>query len=145
MSQVDEPASDAESRPYIDDFMTCGHCDFLLEPTYRQAFHLTLQQPINCSRCSSDVLLNAVDRKLLGKKFQRAARLSKVTATIWSAFFMISVYLTLTGWPFTGASGLWVGLGIIIYFVLKSFLYDSREYDFVLFRHNEDPNATDVP
>ncbi|MBM6444016.1 hypothetical protein ACX3YC_01295 [Pseudomonas mohnii] len=138
MSDTNEPASGAESTTYNDVNMSCGHCSSWLTPSYQQAFELIQLQPISCDHCGSDLLLEEGDRQVLDKKLKTAARVGKLATLIMLPYFLIGLVVSLNS-PFPGFSGLLVGVGIVLAFIIKSVATVNIDRDFVLFKHGERP------
>lgn len=146
MSHTNEAVAPTDSTPYKDASMSCGHCNYALKPTYHQAFELVRLQPINCYQCSSDLQLDEADRQVLDKKLQTATRIGKLAVLVLGPYFIISMLVTLYFMffakpPFPGFTGVLLGGGLVIGFLLKSASTDSEERNFVLFKHGERPVA----
>jgi len=139
MSDTNEPASGAESATYNDVNMSCGHCDSWLTPSYQQAFELIQLQPISCDHCGSNLLLEEGDRQVLEKKLKTAARVGKLAALILLPYFLIGLVTSLKS-PFPGFSGLLMGGGLVLVFIIKHFATINIDRDFVLFKHGERPD-----
>lgn len=147
MSHTNQPASGADTTPYNDAHLSCGHCNCSLKPTYQQAFDLVEQQPINCPQCRSDLLLAEADRQVLSKKLQSATRMGKLALLILGPYFLFGLiagiyFMFFAKAPFPGFSGALVVGGVVLGFIIKSLGTDNTECDFVLFKHGEVPAAT---
>ena len=140
MSHKNEPTASAESTTYNDVNMSCGHCSSWLTPSYQQAFELIQLKPISCDHCGSDLLLEEGDRQVLDKKLRSAARMGKLALLIMLPYFLIGLVTSINS-PFPGFSGLLVGVGFVLAFIIKNVATVNIDRDFVLFKHGERPES----
>jgi hypothetical protein len=139
MSNTNEPDSSDSSTPYNDVNMSCGHCSYLLKPTYQQAFDLIKQQPISCDQCNLDLLLDEADRELLNVKLESATRLGKLLLLFLGPYFLFglicSIYFMANEPPFPGFSGVLALGGVVVFLIIKAICTKNIDRAFVLFEH----------
>ncbi|MFZ0153586.1 hypothetical protein [Pseudomonas sp.] len=140
MNESNTSTDQINSTPYHDVFMTCGHCNKLLDPTTQQALDLLKRKPIRCNKCSSDLLLTERDHKILDRKFKRAGRVGMLI------FFIMTSYMAATlifhfffNPPFGGFTGVLFGLGLVLIPILKYIGTINTYNEFILFESGVQP------